>query len=928
MNRNLLTLLLLALSVAAGFAGPVDLSKAQKAADNYVKTTLDLTAKTDGTQLVMATGNYYVFNIGTEGFVIISSDDVFRPVVGYSYEGAFPVNNPSPEMSYYLDNLSEGRQVALRASAQQSAEVAKEWEMLLNQGRLPSRNGNRASFYLCQTKWDQNDPYNRFCPTGSGGRSYAGCVATAMSQVMRYWEQPAQGQGSHSYFHFNYGEISANFGEATYNYELMPTSISGMSPAEQINAVAEFMYHCGVAVDMMYDPDGSGANSEDVPEAVMSYFGYSNRCRLRYRDDYSLEEFQRILKDQFDMGWPCYYSGTDVEQSAGHAFVCDGYDDNDMFHFNWGWSGSGNGFFVIDGLDVSGYGFNSGQAAVTNFVPSEVFMNTMRAPEFFKAEPNGDANFSVTLSWVNPKSTLDGCLVESIDQIILTRDGVVVMTFDDPVPGETVTYVDPAGLPVKVDYAVYAVYNGMGGRRAYADDINLGPTCQWTVKTSGDSRRGWGSGDLTIRNASGQVEGSFRAESAETVQTVVLPQGWISFWWTAPTDSLEIGIDILDSEDQTVFSYQGPSTLMPEGLFFETVNTCGGEGSEAYPSNLQAQVVDEDVVLQWTGIGNPGYGYNIYRDGFLYTMVADTTGYTDKDAASVLHSYYVTAFREQGETYPSNTVCAITENAVMCPRDFDYTFQDGNKIEMTWTAPEQTEDFVGYRIYRKAAGEDYKLVKSMGTSYTSFVSTLPEEGKRFCFKIVAMYDHGHVESAPAHALHNPDMLYLEVNLTHIPSNLTLQEQEGALLLAWDPAWRAESYNLYRNGELIVEGITELNYTDSIASTDKRRVYQVTGLFNGVESSPSNKVVFGNTGLQETAQEYVRLYPNPTSGNLVVEGESLETVTVYNLAGQQILCRQANQTMLNIDLSALESGVYLVKVITQKGIYFRKVVLKK
>ena len=182
MKRRLLLVLTIVLSFSQLIAAPVDLGTARKAAWGFAQTTLPET-RGDLLDLVVATNAYYVFNVGPTGFVIVSADDCFRPIVGYSDEGAFPVGNPSPEMMYYLDNLSQGRQAALRASIQQDASVAEEWRLLLSGNPLPSRNGERKAFHLVQTKWNQNYPYNKFCPS-EGGRTYAGCVATAMSQVM------------------------------------------------------------------------------------------------------------------------------------------------------------------------------------------------------------------------------------------------------------------------------------------------------------------------------------------------------------------------------------------------------------------------------------------------------------------------------------------------------------------------------------------------------------------------------------------------------------------------------------------------------------------------------------------------------------------------------------------------------------------------
>ncbi|MBR4390712.1 MAG: C10 family peptidase [Bacteroidales bacterium] len=924
MKRYLLVLLVFVLGIGSLFAEGIDLSTAQKAACGFANNTMKAGLRADELELVATMSDYYVFNIGSDGFVIISADDRFRPVIGYSDEGSLDFDDLSPELAYYLDNLVQGRRVAIRAEIRQEESVREEWALLLAGESLPSRNGGR-SFYLVQTKWNQGSPYNKFAPGGS----YAGCVATAMSQVMNYWKYPTHGWGNHTYTHFTYGELSANFAQAIYNFDLMPLSIGIESPTENIDAVAWFMYHCGIAVNMDYSPSGSGAFSQDVPEAVMSYFGYTNRCRIRQRDSYSLEEFHAILKDQFDLGWPCYYSGTDTGGNGGHAFVCDGYDDNDLFHFNWGWGGSGDGYFAIDELNVSSYEFNSGQDVITNYVPAEVYENTFKSPGYFRAEPNGDADFSVTLSWTNPTESLSGHSIDSIDQIVVMRDNVVALVIDHPVPGETMTCVDVVGLPVMVDYSVYAVNAGYGGRRAYQKKINLGPTCSWTLKTRCSEEMGWGTGAVTIKNSSGLVVGSYSERGLESEQILDLPQGRLTFLWTPTPQLLEIGFDLVDPEGQTIFSFDGSSDQMLQGIFYEIVNTCGGEGSLEHPTDFLAQVEGEDVVLSWTGVRDPGYGYNIYRDGFFYTMVADTTGYVDVGSALEMHGYYVTAFCEEGETDPSNICCAVQETEGMCPRNFDFTMLDNGKVQLSWEAPENTENLSGYRIYSKAEGENYRLLKSLGASHTSFKpNTSLDEGNRYYFKIVSMYDSGHFESTPAHSLRNPDLLYLMVNNTHLPNGLTLQQEENAMSLHWDPAMLAESYRLYCNGELLADELTDTYCLDTVQHEETLLVYWVTGVVNGVESSPSNKVWFGNLALEEDALAGIKLFPNPTNGVLHLEAESLREVRVFNLSGQMVQRIQATGTVTCLDLSGLDSGVYYLQLNTIQGDKVRKVVLMK
>ena len=924
MNKRLLALSLIVLSFSRMIGAPIGVNTAQQVARGFVQATFADASRNNSVDLVMTTETYYVFNVGQTGFVIVSADDNFRPIVGYSDEGLFPTENPSPEMMYYLDNLSQGREAALKASIRQDDIVADEWQRLLGGNPLPSRNGERKAFYLVQTKWNQNSPYNKFCPS-EGGRTYAGCVATAMSQVMNYWKYPTHGYGQHTYTHYQYGEISANFAEAEYNYDLMPNSISDQSPVENIDAIALFMFHCGVAVDMSYATDGSGAMSEDVPDAVLKYFGYTNCCRLVYRDYLALGEFQAMLKNQFDMGWPVYYSGSDVDGQGGHAFVCDGYDDNDLFHFNWGWSGSGDGFYAIDELNVSGYAFNSGQAFTANFVPSSVFVNVAKAPDYFTAVPNGDEGFSVTLSWVNPIATIEGAPLESIDEMVVMRDGIVLQTLESPAPGEAMTFVDEAGLPITVNYTVHAVYNGIAGRKAKSNGINLGPACNWTVNLKAGEEMGWGNGALTLLNSSGVVLAELTATRAEESFEVGVPVGRTSFCWKAPTDSIQIGMEIIDAMGQPVFTYEGPSTLMPHGLFFETVNTCGAENSLRTPSDLTAAVVGDDVVLQWKGASDPDYLYIIYRDGFFYTMVSGTT-YTDVLAAQNMHAYCVSSFSPEGESDPSNTVSAVADSEVEAPANLDYEILDNGKIKISWTVPEQAELLAGFELYRKPKDGEYKRIKTLGSNATSYTDGFNvDDGNTYYYYLIAIYrDRAYVSSAPARSLQHPDQHFIAVNRSHIPTGLTFDEQEGSLVLQWEVAMLAETYNVYRNGERIAEGLVETQYTCTVDG--EPAYYQVTGVLNGVESSPSYKAFYAHYAVGETDSKNMTLYPNPTNGLTLVQAEGIRQVNVYSLSGQQVFSCQASGDKTVLDLRGLNHGVYFVKIDTDHGELVQKLVL--
>ncbi|MEI6059683.1 MAG: C10 family peptidase, partial [Bacteroidota bacterium] len=223
---------------------------------------------------------------------------------------------------------------------------------------------------LLPSLWNQDNPYNEFCPldaTGPGGHTYAGCVATAMSQIMNYYKFPLSGSGQHSYNAPGYGTQTANFGATAYDWDAMQSTINTGS-GEGIPANALLQYHAGVSVNMGYGgaPDGSGAYSTDVPYALKTYFKYSTTVQYVARSGYTVTNWETMLLEQLNANKPMYYSG--VSPDGGHAWVCDGYQTigtSTNFHFNFGWSGQSNGYYTSTNPD----GFTSQQSIVRNFIP-------------------------------------------------------------------------------------------------------------------------------------------------------------------------------------------------------------------------------------------------------------------------------------------------------------------------------------------------------------------------------------------------------------------------------------------------------------------------------------------------------------------------------------------------------------------------------
>lgn len=394
-------------------ASPVGRVTAQKVAENFVRpmlqgktvTVVDMTDETSYTE-------FYVFRLlifdndnRREGFVLVAADDCIAPILGYSLNNRFvaegmPDNIKSwmesyqMQIRYYKNVESRMKREGIEASWIHSC--VPEWQRLSatnttgNAGMTFSENAAfTAVLPLLTTTWGQGNYYHNLCPYDSSESSYActGCVATSTAQVMKYWNFPTTGYGSHSYVHEDYGLQSADFATTTYGWSQMPNSLTSSSSSSQVNAVATLMYHIGVAVEMNYGVDGSGAQTlsggkidyASAENALKTYFKYSPALHGVYIEDYTTEEWNQLLRNELDNSRPIIYSARDT--SGGHAFVLDGYDSNGMFHINWGWGGWCDDYYVIGDLhpmssstgEESTFHFDITNSAIIGIQPNNSF---------------------------------------------------------------------------------------------------------------------------------------------------------------------------------------------------------------------------------------------------------------------------------------------------------------------------------------------------------------------------------------------------------------------------------------------------------------------------------------------------------------------------------------------------------------------------
>jgi hypothetical protein len=387
MKTKILSLLLLIVCFSV-FGKPVDENRAKTVGLYFLQNKTNSTLLKEAKNLQLAykvtaiIGDileeqtmFYVFNVGSVGFVIVAGDDTVTPILGYSDQGNFVSENMPSNLKKWLENYKKEILFIIENDIKATEEINKSWNLDQNNNKSNNSTFSTNSVNpLIQTRWDQSPYYNAQCPSNS----VTGCVATAMAQVMKFWNYPATGSGFHSYNHPQYGTLSANYGNTTYQWSSMPNSVTSSN-----NAVATLMYHCGVSVNMNYNiasAGGSSAQTLDVVNALKTYFNYSTSIQGLYRTSYTDSQWIALLKVELDAGRPIQYAGTG--SGGGHSFVCDGYDVNNYFHFNWGWSGNSDAYFLLNSLNPGSIGtgggaggFNSNQRAIVGIQPPSSVVN-------------------------------------------------------------------------------------------------------------------------------------------------------------------------------------------------------------------------------------------------------------------------------------------------------------------------------------------------------------------------------------------------------------------------------------------------------------------------------------------------------------------------------------------------------------------------
>jgi phosphodiesterase/alkaline phosphatase D-like protein len=470
----------------------------------------EITIESDGITV------YYIFNLPSDfGFVIVSAENHALPVLGYSLECRYIHTEQPPNFKNWMKGY-EDQILYIKANNLPSTDKIDETWQMYGSNIKKQKNGNRSIVgpLLGNIIWNQNCYYNDSCPSdpaGPCGHVYAGCVATGTGMVMKYHHHPHQGTGSHSYVHPSYGTLSANFGATTYDW-------ANMLEISSNEYIAQLLYHIGVSVDMNYGPSGSGAYTSQAVSSLVTYFNYDPIAFYDVKSNYSDPVWESMVITELDADRPLPYRG---QGTGGHSFVCDGYDDNYQgtgnvyFHFNWGWSGSFNGYYHLTALNPGSANFTTDQAAGfniqprTDVVPYSDFnadANTAcvgNTVNFFDQSTNGPNGWNWTFQGGSPATSTNEN--PSITYNTVGKYDVTLIASNVTGAGSTNTktgYIrvcDSPATPSCIPYTYNVANNGWGIINVTLNDLD---------HTTGDTYADGGCLDLTCQYSAGLMPGN------------------------------------------------------------------------------------------------------------------------------------------------------------------------------------------------------------------------------------------------------------------------------------------------------------------------------------------------------------------------------------------------------------------------------------
>ncbi|MCR4847727.1 MAG: C10 family peptidase [Bacteroidales bacterium] len=647
--------------------------------------------------------NFYVF--GNEHcFVIIAADDAVHPVLGYSTENAF-ITDGMPENAYgWLKAYNDVIAYAVERSIEADIEILSEWERLLNGRGLEPKSRNHVE-PLVRTRWQYATPFNNLCPSdtaGPGGHAKAGCGAVAMAQLMNYWEHPVRGVGSYSYTpsnHPEYGALYANFGETVYDWDNMRNVYQKTYSDTEALAVATLIYHCGVSVRMNYGPDASATNISRIDDALIAYFNYNISMSLEEKSHYTDNQWTAMLKNDLNAERPIIYRGQNEENTVGHIFICDGYDEYDCFHFNWGYMGRWDGYYAIGSL-YGGTNYSYVNKAIFGIYPNATSINP---PTNVATSVNGR---NVVVTWNSVSNASSYKVYRDGDLIANNITGTSFTNTNVPygVHNFYVKSVKSDGtMSLKSNSAVADVhFSGPLPTNLQASVSGQNVNLSWNAPQPESAILQYGTGDY-VAGANGGGNGLYWAHRySSTIMSdyAGMAVQKVAFYFKKPgtyTISIYKGDEANPRELVQQQQYQASSTEGWQDVVFSSpvpidytqdlwvvfyadasithpASFCEFSGSGVVDASLYSSAAGGTIWKEYLYNGNTTswlmktyitdgtYTYNLYRNGTVVANNLTGNTYTDANLPDGFYDYHVTTNYFGGASDPSNTVHVMVGN--------------------------------------------------------------------------------------------------------------------------------------------------------------------------------------------------------------------------------------------------------------------------
>ena len=889
--------------------------------------------------------NLYVFSTD-DSFVIVSADDRVMPILAYSDEYPFVVEDMPDNVSYWMSSLEAKIQYAIDNDIAASKETASEWDSL-KRGVKPEDKNRKTVAPLVRTQWNQNVPYMNMCPGGS----VAGCVAVAMAQVMKYWECPRQGEGSHSYEENDYGTITVNFANTIYDWDNMIASPDASSTQAQQNAVATLMYHCGVSVDMNYSPQGSGAYPSDIEYALETYFGYDTELHEANKEDYTDTQWINLLKTELNAARPVLYSGWDVN-NAGHCFVCDGYDENNNFHFNWGWGGYCDGYYAIGMLNPGTGGIGSGSGVYNEYnyilVGVEPESPSVNAPSNVVADVE---KHDVTISWssvndahhykvyrngfvinnnVTSTSITDTDLsyglykyqVRSVksdgEYSLLSEPAEAVVSYEGPVPTD-VTAVQQDGNNVRLTWdapetesATLKYGDGETAGYPFGGNYNF----YWGQRFTSEQLSEYAGMAMTIFQTYLSRSGAYTLYVYKEMDGALIQQVSQSFNYEGnaswKTIALTTPLVIDYSNDLVVLLYNNtidyPAPYM---------NYNGGPNACLYSTDGKTfNNLNGTSWLFRTILSDGVYSYNVYRDGDEIASDLLQKEYTDMNLGLGTYEYTIRTNYHEGLSDPSEPVSiTIADELVLAVDDIQEPSCNGSSDgQITVIANGGTPPYT-YVMGNHSS-------EALNGSYTF-------EGVAAGTYTIEVTDSNGIQAATSAEVGEPDALmageiasygeeiFENENPSMIASVQDATSEQGGITYRWK-----------NNGDVISDSNVAQYTPSSLTEGTYKFTREVKDDCTDWTLSGGEWVVIVNKpdAIGENVDNEIKIYPNPTNGIVHVVCDNMKNITIMSLTGQVLVYEDVNDDDAVVDMSDLPQGVYIFRICKDDGSLIRKNVI--